>query len=128
MFVAKPHVTAKPETSLATSATPAPAVQPTPLGRPKSAVQPTPGIMEAAPVRPSRAAAVQRAGEPEILISPTESAALRQLIARASQGRIAAEFLEPAAEADAAVAPLPEIKPLDIEPVVPVNGEEGDRQ
>jgi hypothetical protein len=67
--------------------------------------------------------------EPEILISASESAALRRLIARASEGLIVVnDPTPPASELGGELKPLPEIEPLKIDPIVPVNGEEGVRQ
>ena len=70
--------------------------------------------------------------EPEILISQSESAALRRLIARASEGQIVVDLSAPApeatADADIELKPLPEIQPIKIDPIVPVDGEEGVRQ
>jgi hypothetical protein len=71
--------------------------------------------------------------EPEILISQSESAALRRLIARASEAQIVVND-SPLSASDsgpdpsAAVQPLPEIQPLKIDPIVPVDGQEGVRQ
>ncbi len=69
--------------------------------------------------------------EPEILISQSESAALRRLIARASEGQIVVDLSAPApeatADADIELKPLPEIQPIKIDPIIPVNGEEGVR-
>jgi hypothetical protein len=71
--------------------------------------------------------------EPEILISPSESAALRRLIVRASEAQVVVNGSSPSATDSGpspsdAVQPLPEIQPLKIDPVMPVNGEEGVRQ
>ena len=69
--------------------------------------------------------------EPEILISQDESAALRELIARASEGQLVVDIAESAPEtsddADNGLKPLPDIAPIKIDPIVPVN-EEGVRQ
>ena len=69
--------------------------------------------------------------EPEILISQSESAALRRLIARASEGQIIVDvFSASASDSSGELQPLPEITIplLKIDPLVPVNGEEGVRQ
>ena len=70
--------------------------------------------------------------EPEVLISPEESAALRRLIARASDGQVVVNVVNdstpPADALGEDLKPLPEIEPVKIDPIVPVNGEEGVRQ
>jgi hypothetical protein len=71
--------------------------------------------------------------EPEILISQSESAALRRLMVRASEAPIVVND-SPWSASDSgpdpshAVQPLLEIQPLKIDPIVPVDGQEGVRQ
>jgi hypothetical protein len=68
--------------------------------------------------------------EPEVLIAQDEAAALRQLLARAGEGRIVGA--SPATDASGATVDLmpPEIMipPIKIDPLMAVNGEEGVRQ
>jgi len=62
--------------------------------------------------------------EPDVLISPEESAALRRLIARASEGQIVVnDSATPAPGLGGELKPLPEVEPVKIDPIVPVNGE-----
>jgi hypothetical protein len=69
--------------------------------------------------------------EPEVLISQSESAALRRLLARASEGQIVVDVSSASIpDSSEELQPAPEIviPPLKIDPLVPVNGEEGVRQ
>jgi hypothetical protein len=125
VFVAKPEVRlpvpraseGKPDTTAATNVP----LQPVPTVR-----LPAPSVREG---KPDTAAATGNAHrEPEILISQSESAALRQLIARASEGEIVVDMAlqsaeEASSDGETALKPLPEIEPIKIDPIVPVNGE-----
>jgi hypothetical protein len=106
--------------SIALVAAPEPTQTPTsPTVRPPSPLR---GYGATRPVVASRK-------ESEVLISPEESSALRRLIARASEGQIVVNDSPPtASELGGELKPLPEIEPLKIDPIVPVNGEEGVRQ
>ena len=70
--------------------------------------------------------------EPEVLVAQDEAAALRRLFARASQGHLlGASFASEPPEAAGDVMSLEieiAIAPIKIDPLMPVNGEEGVRQ
>jgi negative regulator of sigma E activity len=128
VFAVKPEVRlpvpsaseGKPDTTAATNVP----LQPVPTVR-----RPAPSVREG---KPDTAAATGNAHrEPEILISQSESAALRRLIARASEGQIIVDvFSASASDSSGELQPLPEITIplLKIDPLVPVSGEEGVRQ
>jgi len=79
----------------------------------------------------SRTVAAGGATEPHVLISPEEAAALRRLFADASEGRLVfASLVTEPPPATMALQPLSEIvfPPITIEPLIPVDYQEGVRQ
>ena len=121
VWVARPEVQVKLNTRTATSSTTAPSPTGTYV---VSAFPPT-------PLGTGRRTVVARK-EPEILISQSESAALRRLIAGTSEGEIvvnvSADETQASAGADIVLEPLPEIQPIKIDPIIPADSEEGGRE
>jgi len=91
-------------------------------------VRPKPGS-EQVRVKPATTLS-RRTEEPEVLIAQDEAAALRRLLARASEGQIIGASLVADASDVAGDLMPPEItiSPIKIDPLIPGNGEEGVRQ
>ncbi len=101
---------------------------------PEARIDPPPASASAAPpvsappAVPAKAAAARRPWEPEVLVTPGQEAELQRLVAALRSGRVdATSLLGEAAPPpqDLAVAPLAEVAPLEVKPLVSETGSEG---
>ena len=132
LWVARPaEVRLRPDTTTATNVSPTPTVRLKPDTTPGTVrlKQDTTYDHQTNEGRTYVVSAFRRTvKEPEILISPSESAALRRLIARASQEAVVViPVALPEPTLGEEIKPLPEIEPIKVDPITPVDGE-GDRQ